>query len=349
MSAVIAWVALVQAIREAIPVVKTVMSTMVLPPAESLTGLFAWVGVLAVVYLWVWLSGDARMKLTATLYGRWRQAAGLPMIDLDQSDPVSFYSSLKNAVRVHWSGWAKPASVRLRGTAGVVTVGLQVRFLRDLQALTGGKEKYVCSFDGVSHGWLEAKAVGWFTGKIESKMMKRLTGLELMATVRPAVYDESTVTPVAESESPVESMTWEGVPGGMLSPVEKDMLAATLSDARGGEWLVSSTVNGDVTAARKQTGDKPVMDVDGDGGFTMSDATPDWVRAQQAQMRARQADGTAGRAPYSQQYGAGYAGSGDYAHSSRSDGPSESTDPAGNDARRFYGGKPAGMNYVNQR
>lgn len=341
-----AWVALVQVVREAIPLVKTTLDTMALPPAASMTSLGVWTAVLAALLLWVWLSGDARLKLTATLYGRWRQAAGASMINLNQTDPVAFYSSLKNVVSVRWSGWAKPVSVRVRGTAGIVTVGLQIQFLRDLQSLTGGKEKYVCSFKNLGRGWLEAKAVGRLTSKIEASMLKTLEELELIAVVRPSVFDESTVINVSEESTPVESITWAVNDGGMLRPDEKQALASSLAEARGGDWLVSSTPDGMVKASRVQADGPVIMEEDGNGGYKASEATPDWMREQQARM-----SGQAGGQPYGgAARNAGYFGYG-YGQTQpgtqwagHGQGNSQYNQPNGD---KFRGGKPANVNYVN--
>lgn len=332
-----AWVALVQVVREAIPLVKTTLDTMALPPVASMTSLGVWSAVLAALLLWVWLSGDARLKLTATLYGRWRQAAGASMINLDQTDPVAFYSSLRNVVSVRWSGWAKPVSVRVRGTAGIVTVGKQIQFLRDLQALTGGKERYVCSFKNLGRGWLEAKAVGRFTSKMEASMLTTLEELELIAVVRPSVFDESTVINVSEESTPVESITWAVSDGGMLSPVEKQTLAEALSEARGGEWLVSSAPDGKAKASRMQPAGPRVMDVTGDGSYVDSEAVPDWIREQEARARV---EGQRPHVAYGQQSGYTTASGGDRE-------PDATGDQRRSDERTWRGGKPEGMSYVN--
>lgn len=333
-----AWVALVQTIRLSAPLVKTAVDSAELPPIDSMTGPGLWLLVLAGLLAWVWLSGDARLKLTATLYGRWRSAVGAPMIDLGQTDPVAFYSSLRNVVSVRWSGWAKPVSVRVKGTAGYATVGLQTQFLDDLRALTGGKWRYVCSFKNLGRGWLEARAAGRFTHKMEASMLRTLEELELIAVVRPGVFDRSTLIDVVEEAEPVESITWTVSDGGMLAPVEKQALAGALAEARGGDWLVSSTPDGKVRASRVQAASPRVMDVAGDGSFEYSEAEPDWVREQEAQARAgaQQAYG-----PYDGQ------------RSERaSSGEAYDAGSAGDQRRRggrgsYRGGKPGGMGYVN--
>lgn len=335
-----AWVALVQTIRLSAPLVKTAVDSAALPQVDSMTGPGLWLLVLAGLLVWVWLSGDARLKLTATLYGRWSRAVGAPMIDLGQTDPVAFYSSLRNVVSVRWSGWAKPVSVRVKGTAGYATAGLQTQFLEDLRALTGGRVRYVCSFKNLGRGWLEAKAASKFTRKMEASMLKTLEWLELIAVVRPGVFDRSTMIDVVEETEPVESITWTVGDGGMLAPVEKQALAGALMEARGGDWLVSSTPDGKVRASRVQAAGPRVMDVAGDGSFEYSDAEPDWVREQEAQVRAgaQQAYGPydgqrSGRDSSGEAYDAGSAG----------DQQRRRRDGYGN----FRGGKPEGMGYVN--
>lgn len=333
-----AWAALAQTVREAVPIVKAAVDSSTLPPIDSMSGLGLWLFVLAGLLAWVWLSGDARLKLAATLYGRWRRAVGAPMIDLGQTDPVAFYSSLRNVVSVRWSGWAKPVSVRVKGTAGVATVGLQTQFLEDLSALTGGKGKYVCSFKNLGRGWLEAKAVGKFTSKMEASMLRTLEELELIAVVRPGVFDRSTIIDVVEETEPVESITWTVGDGSMLAPVEKQALAEALMEARGGDWLVSSAPDGKVKASRVQAAGPRVMDVAGDGSFAYSEAKPDWVREQEARVHA---GAQQAYSPYDRRQSERSASGAAYDASSA--GGQRQRDGQGS----FRGGKPEGMSYVN--